>query len=90
MLAGTSVTVDGWRGIGRSWLPNARVASRPTIDPIDIPSIAGAIIRDSPAIIDIIGSALAASSRRLVGAAERRRHLGEQVAVRLEGLGGPL
>ena len=62
MFAGTRVTVDGWRGIGRSWLPNARVARRPTIEPIDMPSIAGAIIRDSPAIIDIIGSLLACSS----------------------------
>ena len=43
-------------------MPNARVASRPTIDPTDMPSIAGAIIRDSPAIIDIIGSAAASSS----------------------------
>ena len=62
MLLGTSVTSSGWRGIGRSCVPNARVASRPTIDPTDMPSIAGAIIRDSPAIIDSIGSAAASSS----------------------------
>ena len=56
MFAGTSVTVAGWRGIGRSWVPNARVASWPTIEPTAMPSIAGAIICDSPAIIAIIGS----------------------------------
>ena len=73
MFAGTSVTVDGWRGIGRSWLPNARVARRPTIDPIDMPSIAGAIIRESPAIIDIIGSPPAVVVGRLDGSARARR-----------------
>ena len=56
MFDATSVTVAGWRGIGRSCVPNARVASWPTIEPTAMPSIAGAIIFDSPAIIAIIGS----------------------------------
>ena len=56
MFDGSSVTLLGRRGIGRSWVPNARVARCPTIDPTAIPSIAGAIIFDSPAIIAIIGS----------------------------------
>ena len=50
------MTVAGWRGIGRSCVPKARVARRPTIEPTAMPSIAGAIIFDSPAIIAIIGS----------------------------------
>ena len=62
MFDGTSVTVAGWRGIGRSWVPNARVARCPTIDPTAIPSIAGAIIFDSPAIIAIIGSSADSAS----------------------------
>ena len=62
MFDGSSVTVFGWRGIGRSWVPNARVARCPTIDPTAIPSIAGAIIFDSPAIIAIIGSPDASGS----------------------------
>ena len=56
MFAGTSAIAAGFRGIGRSWVPKAREASRPTIDPTAMPSIAGAIIFDSPAIIAIIGS----------------------------------
>ncbi len=62
MFAGTSVTVAGWRGMGRSWVPKARVARCPTIEPTDMPSIAGAIIRDRPAIIDTIGSSSAGCS----------------------------
>ena len=48
-----------------------------------MPSIAGAIIFDSPAIIAIIGSP---DVVRLVaaGGAERGGHLGEQVAVGVE------
>ena len=56
MFEGSSVTLFGRRGIGRSWVPNARVARWPTIEPTAMPSIAGAIIFDSPAIIAIIGS----------------------------------
>ena len=70
MFAGTSVTVAGWRGIGRSWVPNARVARRPTIEPTAMPSIAGAIIFDSPAIIAIIGSPAASG---VVGRRPARR-----------------
>ena len=92
MFDGTSVTVAGWRGIGRSCMPNARVARRPTIEPTAMPSIAGAIILDSPAIIAIIGS----RHRRIVagprGPAESERggHLGEQVAIGVERAARPL
>ena len=50
------------RGIGRSYWPNARVASRPTIEPIAIPIIEGASIGLNPAIIAIIGSVASSSS----------------------------
>ena len=72
MFDGISVTVAGWRGIGRSCTPNARVERRPTIEPTAMPSIAGAIIFDSPAIIDIIGSpASSSSSAALAGGVPR-------------------
>ena len=90
MLAGSSVTEFGWRGIGRSCVPNARVASRPTIDPTAMPSIAGAIIFDSPAIIAIIGSPRPSGSSMRRSRAEGRGHLGEQVAVGVERPAGPL
>ena len=54
-----------------------------------MPSIAGAIIFDSPAIIAIIGSPDASGSSS-AGAAERGGHLGEQVAVGVERAAGPL
>ena len=67
--------------------PNTRLASLPTIEPTDMPSIAGASMRLSPSII-------CATDRRRVcragGVAERGREFGEQRAVGLERLGGPL
>ena len=89
MLDGSSVTVFGWRGIGRSWVPNARVARWPTIEPTAMPSIAGAIIFDSPAIIAIIGSPVRVGLVA-AGRAERGGHLGEQVAVGVERPARPL
>ena len=46
-----SRTASSPRGTGRSYWPNVRVDIWPTIEPIAIPIIDGAIIRLSPAII---------------------------------------
>ena len=57
IVGGTTTSAGVARGIGRSYTPNARRASPPTMDPTLMPIMAGAIILLSPAIICAIGSA---------------------------------
>ena len=62
MVEATTTRVEASRGMGRSYCPNARVASRPTIEPIAMPIIDGAIIWLRPDSIAIIGSSAGASA----------------------------
>ena len=89
IVAGTNTSDGVARGIGRSYTPNALRARLPTIEPTLMPSIAGAIILPSPAIIAAIGSSFG-SGRRIVGRPERRGEVGEQRPVGVERLQRPL
>jgi hypothetical protein len=62
MLRPTSTTSCVLRGIGRSWRPNTRLASEPTIDPTAMPIIAGPIMRPMPDNIWTNGSLLGSTS----------------------------
>ena len=89
MFAGTSVTVDGWRGIGRSWLPERAGGEAADHRPDRHAQHRRRHHARKPGHHRHHRIGAGRFVQRLVGAAECRRHLGEQVAVGLEGLGGP-